>query len=559
MSNSLSRARRAALYGPSADDRIRLGDTDLWLRVERDLIPAGEQGLIGAGRNIRDGMVAQASRTREPALDLCIKCAVVLDPVLGAVKADIGIKDGRVVGIGHAGNPDVQDGVTMVLDTNTGIIPAAGLIATPGAIDCHVHFTSTSVLDEYLALGYTTLIGAGSGVAFDVGTNPRRVLEQMFASFAGVPVNVALLGRASSRTGPLEHDLEWGVSGFKIHEDLGAYPAVIDTTLGVADAFDVQVMIHTDSINESVTLEETVAAIAGRTIHAYHVEGAGGGHAPDMLEIVAEPNVLPSSTNPTNPYTAGAVGEHLDMIMSCHLMDAQLPADVAAAQSRVRPNTMAAEDLLHDIGAISMMSSDSVGMGHAGESVRRSWQLADAMKRRLGGVDDDNPRIMRYLAKYTINPAIAHGIAPHVGSLEPGKLADIVLWKPAWFGVKPELVLKDGMVASAHTGQGNGCTPWVQPGILRPMFGRLGDAPRMIGHVFASRAAADNLVLARTLGSRLLPCADTRTLTKAALLHNAALPKVVVDRRTAQVHVDGSPVELEPVERVALSRRFLLI
>ncbi|MGH3994126.1 MAG: urease subunit alpha, partial [Pseudonocardiaceae bacterium] len=348
MSFSLPRRLYADLYGPGEGDRIRLGDTSLLARVERSAIPVGEEGLIGAGRNIRDGMVATASTARESALDVCVKSAVVLDPVLGVLKADIGIKDGRIAAVGHAGNPDVQDQVDMTLDTNTGVLPAAGLIATPGAIDTHVHLLTGALMDVYLALGYTTLIGGSAGLMFDVGTNPRWVLERMFESLAGLPINVAFVGRAASTAAPLEEMLSWGVSGFKIHEDLGAYPSVIDNTLTVADDHDVQVLIHTDTMNESVSLEDTIAAIAGRTIHAYHVEGAGGGHSPDLLEIVSEPNVLTSSTNPTNPFTAGAVKEHLDMIMSVHQLKPQIPEDLAFAQARVRPETMAAEDALHD-------------------------------------------------------------------------------------------------------------------------------------------------------------------------------------------------------------------
>ncbi|MEA2207366.1 MAG: urease subunit alpha [Blastocatellia bacterium] len=560
MSYEIPHALYTGLYGPGEGDLVALADTNLRVRVERNLVPLGEEGLIGAGRNIRDGMVARASHDRESALDACIKSVLVIDPVLGVVKGDIGIKDGRIVGVGHAGNPDVQDGVDMILDTNTSIVPAAGLIATPGALDCHVHLLSAALLDDFVALGYTTLIGGGSGLVFDVGTNPRYTLERMFEAFAGYPLNVALIGRASSSEAPLEHALEWGASGFKIHEDLGAYPAVIDTTLRVADAYDVQAIIHTDTINEAVTLEETIDAIAGRTIHAYHVEGAGGGHAPDLLEIVRQPNVLPSSTNPTNPYTAAAVSEALDMILSVHLMNPQVPEDVAFAQSRVRPDTMAAEDLLHDLGAISMMGADTVGMGRAGETVRRTWQVAHAMKQRTGdNPSDDNDRVLRYLAKYTINPAIAHGIGGHVGSLEPGKLADVVLWRPGWFGVKPEVVLKDGLISAANTGQGNGATVTVEPMKLRPMFGSIGGAPRMLGHVFSAAAAADNRALADALGPRLLTVGGTRKLGKRDMVRNSAVPDVRVDRQSARVTVDGELVDLAPVTEVPMSRRYLLV
>jgi urease subunit alpha len=562
MTFELDRSLYASLYGPAAGDRVRLGDTNLVARVERSLIPEGEEALIGAGRNIRDGQVSRPSEQRESTLDFVLTNALVIDPVLGILKADIGVKDGKIAGVGHAGNPDFQDQVDMVVDTTTGTLIGSGLIATPGAIDCHVHLLAPAMMEDYLALGYTTLIGGGSGLVFDVGTNPRWALENMFASFAGFPINMAFISRASSTAAPLEGLLEWGASGFKIHEDLGAFPAVIDQTLQVADAYDVQVMIHTDSINESVSLEETIAAIAGRTIHAYHVEGAGGGHAPDLLEIVSERNVLPSSTNPTNPFGPGAVKEHLDMILSIHLQNPLLPEDVAFAQSRIRPQTMAAEDVLHDLGAISMLGADSTGMGRVAESVRRTFQLAHVMKERNGeqGGGDDNERILRYLAKVTINPAIAHGIDSYVGSLEPGKLADMVLWRPGWFGVKPEVVIKDGFIVSSNHGQGNGSTVFVEPMMLRPQFGAFGDAPARLAHLFVSQAAADNPELARgPHGSRLLPVRGTRTLDKSSMVRNDALPTVKVDKESFRVTVDGEEAVAEPAESVPLSRRYLLI
>ncbi len=563
MTFEVDRALSAGMVGPGEGDLVRLGDTTLFARVERSLIPPGEEGLIGAGRNIRDGQVARPSHEREPSLDAVVVNALVLDPVLGVVKADIGIKDGRIAGVGHAGNPDVQDGVDMVLGADASVFVAQGLIATPGAIDCHVHFLAPTMLEDYLALGYTTLVGGGSGLAFDVGTNPRFALERMLDATAAFPLNMAFIARAASAPGSLEHALEWGASGFKIHEDLGAFPAVIDETLRVADAHDVQVMIHTDSINESVSLEETVAAIGGRTIHAYHVEGAGGGHAPDLLEIVAEANVLPSSTNPTNPFSASAIKEHLDMIMSVHLMNPMLPEDVAFAQSRIRPQTMAAEDVLHDLGAISMLGADSTGMGRVGESVRRTFQLAHLMKERRGedgAPRDDNERILRYLAKVTVNPAIAHGIADHVGSLEPGKHADIVLWRPGWFGVKPELVIKDGFAVWSAHGQGNGSTVFVEPLMLRPQFGAFGDAPRRLSHVFVSQAALENPALRDgTHGSRLLPVRGTRRLSKADMVRNDSLPRVRVDRQSFRVFVDGEEALVPAATSVPLSRRYLLV
>lgn len=551
------------LYGPREGDLIRLGDTDVVVRVERDHTPPGEEGLMGAGRNVRDGMLVRPSRTRESALDLCVKGVVLIDPLLGIVKGDLGVKDGKVVGFGHAGNPDVQDGVDLVLDTNTAVLPAHGLIATPGAIDCHVHFLAGAIFEHYLALGYTTLIGGSAGLTFDVGANPRWVLERMFEALAQFPLNAAFLARASSAKAPLEHSAEAGISGYKIHEDLGAYPAVIDTTLRVAEQQGLQVMIHTDTINESVSLEDTMAAIDGRTIHAYHVEGAGGGHAPDLLEIVSYPNVLPSSTNPSNPFTASAVHEHMDMIMAAHLLKRSLPEDVAFAQSRVRPQTMAGEDALHDLGAISMMGSDSVGMGRAGESVRRTWQLAHMMKSR-GAWDtsagDDNERVLRYVAKHTVNPAIAHGIDRYVGSLAPGRYADLVLWNPAWFAVKPDIVIKDGFIAWANTGHGNGSTLFAEPMAMRQMFGAFGRAPASLGHLFVSPASLESSAVVRKgAGSRFLPVAPTRSVTKRDMVRNDACPRVEVDKDTFEVSIDGSTVDLEPARQLPLNRRYWLI
>ncbi len=560
----LDRGARRALYGPQEGDLVRLGDTCLFARVDASALPPGEEGIVGAGRNIRDGMLVRPSGTRESALDVCIPSVLVMDPMLGVLRADIGIKDGRIVGVGQAGNPDMQDGVDMVLDTNTSIIPGAGLIATAGAIDSHVHLLAADLLAECLALGYTTMIGAGSGLVFDMGTNPRRTLDLMLESVAGSPMNLAFISRGSSARAPLEDSLEWGAAAFKIHEDMGAYPAVIDTTLAAADDHDVQVMIHTDSMNESVTLRETLDAIAGRTIHAYHVEGAGGGHAPDILEIVGEPNVLPSSTNPTNPYAAATAGEHLDMLMAAHMLHAQIPEDLASAQGRIRPETMAAEDLLHDMGAISMMSSDSLGMGRAGETITRTWQLAHASRvREHDGPPPtaaDNERILRYLAKYTVNPAIAHGIDEHVGSLRPGRLADIVLWRPGWFGVKPEAVLKDGFLVFTQGGPMNGATAFVEPIRTRAQFGMRGRAPEAIGHVFVSQAAAENRELrARHPAGRLIAVHGIRGLGKRDMHRNDALPAVRVDPSSAAVQVDGRPVEVRPVTEVPLGRRHLLL
>ncbi len=439
MSTGVPRDVHRVLYGPAEGDVVPLGDTGLRLLVERSLIEPGEEAVVGAGRNLRDGLAIRSGAVgRDSALDMVIAGAVVVDPLLGVVRADIGVKEDRVVGIGQAGNPDVQSGVDLVVDAQTQIVGAWGLIATAGSIDTHVHLINAAQADTFCRNGYTTVIGATPGPSFDVGVGSRWTYETLLAGLGAWPLNIAMLGRASSSRHDLEAHLDVGVSGFKIHEDFGAFPAVIDASLQVSDSYDVQTIIHTDTINESVTLAETMAAIDGRTIHAYHVEGAGGGHTPDILEICGHRNVLPSSTNPTNPFTEAALAEHLDMIMSVHLQHRSIYTDLAFAQSRIRPTTMAAEDTLHDLGAISMMGSDSNGMGRAAESVRRTWQLASKMRQVTGDVDrpHDNERILRYLEKYTLCPAVAHGIGDSVGTLSPGRLADIVLWDPRFFGVE---------------------------------------------------------------------------------------------------------------------------
>jgi len=546
------------LYGPVEGDLVPLGDTGLQVLVDRSSVVPGEEILVGAGRNLRDGLAASPRAGRDSAMDLVVTSVLVLDPVLGVVKADIGVKEDRVVGVGQAGNPGTQSGVDLTVDSQTQFVPGAGLIATPGAIDTHVHLNNEAQAHTFCRNGYTTLIGASPGPSFDVGVGSTYNYERFLDGIATYPLNLAMLGRACSTPSELEAHLAVGVSGFKIHEDFGAFPAVIDAALSVSDEHDVQTIIHTDTINESATLQETLDAIAGRTIHAYHVEGTGGGHAPDILEICGQPHVLPSSTNPTNPFSQATLREHLDMIMSAHLQHRSLYEDLAFAQSRIRPTTMAAEDVLHELGAISMMGSDSNGMGRAAESVRRTWQLAAKMAPPSGG--PDNERVLRYLEKYTLCPALAHGIADHVGSLAPGRLADIVLWDPRYFGVKPNLVIKSGVISYALTGPGNGSVLMTQPLALRPQWGAVGTAPARLGTVFTSGLG---LEAARRRGSphasRLVAVRGTRGLRKSDLSRNAATPRVHVDADSFTVTVDGAPALSPATTTVPLSRRYLMV
>ena len=561
MSTAVPRDVYRLLYGPVEGDLVRLGDTDLRLRVDRSVVVPGEEALVGAGRNLRDGLAIRSGAVRDSALDMVVTGALIVDPVLGVIKADIGIKEDRIVGIGQAGNPDVSSGVDLVVDAQTQIVGGWGLIATPGAIDTHVHLNNAAQAETFCRNGYTTVIGASPGPSFDVGVGSRWTYETLIAGVGAWPLNIAMLGRASSSADDLEAHLEVGVSGFKIHEDFGAFPAVIDASLSVSDVHDVQTVIHTDTINESVTLAETMATVDGRTIHAYHVEGTGGGHAPDILAICGYPNVLPSSTNPTNPYTEVALAEHLDMIMGAHLQHRSIYTDLAFAQSRIRPTTMAAEDVLHDLGAISMMGSDSNGMGRAAESVRRTWQLADKMKRVAGDTSpSDNERILRYLEKYTLCPAVAHGISDSVGTLSPGRLADIVLWDPRSFGVKPSAVVKSGTITYFAAGTANGSILMTEPIRIRPMWGASGAASYRLSRVFTSRLG---LEAATRRGapylSRLLPVSGTRGLTKADLSRNGVTPDVQVDPDSFVVTVDGVEAMSPPTTEVPLSRRHLLI
>ncbi|MFM9106863.1 MAG: urease subunit alpha [Chloroflexota bacterium] len=562
----LSRQRYAALYGPTTGDRVRLADTSLIAEVERDAAVYGDEIVFGGGKSIRDGM-GQSARATD-ALDLVITNALIVD-WWGIVKADIGIKGGRIAGIGKAGNPDVLDGVdpALVVGASTEVIAGEGKIVTAGGIDSHVHFICPQQAEEAIASGVTTLIGGGTGPA--TGTNATTCtpgewnLGFMLRAADAFPVNIGLLGKGNcSNAEPLRRQVRAGACGLKLHEDWGTTPAAIDACLDVADEFDVQTAIHTDTINECGFLEETLRAIGGRTLHTYHTEGAGGGHAPDIIRIASFPNVLPSSTNPTRPYTVNTVEEHLDMLMVCHHLNPEVPEDVAFADSRIRAQTMMAEDILHDLGAISMIASDSQAMGRVGEVVIRTWQTADKMKRQRGplagdSARNDNLRIRRYVAKYTINPAIAHGIAHEVGSVETGKLADLAIWSPARFGVNPDLVLKGGVIAWAAMGDPNASIPTPQPVRYRPMFGAF--APDACAVTFLSKAAVDEGIPDRLrLRKRAVAVSGVRGVGKAAMRLNDAMPAITVDPETYEVRADGELLTCEPAAILPLAQRYFL-
>ncbi|MFC5750098.1 urease subunit alpha [Actinomadura rugatobispora] len=570
MSTELGRARYAGLYGPTAGDRVRLADTDLFVEVTEDRsrgpAGAGDEAVFGGGKVIRESM-GQARATRaEGALDLVITGAVVLDH-WGVVKADVGVRDGRIVALGKAGNPDTMDGVhpDLVIGPSTEVLAGNGKILTAGAVDSHVHLICPQLLDEALGAGVTTLIGGGTGPA--EGTKATTVtgawyLHRMLEALDGHPVNVALLGKGNTVSeDALWEQLRWGASGFKLHEDWGSTPAAIDACLRVADASGVQVALHTDTLNEAGYVESTLEAVGGRSVHAYHTEGAGGGHAPDIITVASHPNVLPSSTNPTRPHTVNTLDEHLDMLMVCHHLNPSVPEDLAFAESRIRPTTMAAEDVLHDLGAISMIGSDSQAMGRIGETVIRTWQTAHAMKRRRGALEGpaDNLRARRYVAKYTINPAIAHGLDAEVGSVEPGKLADLVLWDPAFFGVRPQVVLKGGVIAWAAMGDANASIPTPQPVLPRPMFGAAPPVAAATSLHFVSQAALDDGLAERLAVRRaLVPVGDTRRLGKADMPLNDALPAIEVDPDTFTVSIDGDVVEPAPVDELPMAQRYFL-
>jgi urease subunit alpha len=568
----IDRDAYARLYGPTTGDRVRLGDTELWIEIERDCTHYGDEITFGGGKVIRDGMGQHPTATRdEGVLDTVITNVVVLDAT-GIVKADVGLRDGRISGIGKAGNPWLQDGVApgMTVGASTEAIAGEGLILTAGAVDAHVHFICPQQVDNALASGVTTMLGGGTGPAS--GTNATTCtpgawhLARMFDATDALPVNVAFLGKGNaSGAEALREQVRAGACGLKLHEDWGSTPSAIDTALRVADEMDVQVAIHTDTLNEMGFVEDTLRAIAGRTIHTYHTEGAGGGHAPDIIRVAGEPYVLPSSTNPTRPFTVNTLAEHLDMLMVCHHLDPSIPEDVAFADSRIRGETIAAEDILHDLGAISMISSDSQAMGRVAEVVRRTWQTAHKMKLQRGplagdGERHDNERVKRYVAKYTINPAIAHGFSEHVGSVEVGKLADLVLWHPAFFGWRPELVIKGGAIAWAAMGDPAASIPTPQPVQMRPMWGAFGRAPQATALTFVSAAslASGTLGDRSAGGRRYVAVRNVRTIGKRDLVRNDALPRIEVDPRTYDVRADGELLRCEPLAELPLAQRYAL-
>ncbi|MCS5603053.1 MAG: urease subunit alpha [Paracoccus sp.] len=561
MAQTLSRADYAAMYGPTTGDRIRLADTQLLIEVERDLTIPGEEVKFGGGKVVRDGM-GQSQITRAGgAVDTVITGVVVFDHQ-GIVKADVGLKDGRIAAIGKAGNPDTQPGVTIIIGPGTEIIAGEGKIVTPGGFDCHIHYICPQQVDHGLHSGITTLLGGGTGpahgtLATTCTPGPWHI-ARMLEAVSDLPVNIGIAGKGNaSLSAPLEEQVRAGACALKLHEDWGTTPAAIDNCLSVADRMDVQVMIHTDTLNESGFVEDTMAAIAGRTIHAYHTEGAGGGHAPDIIRMVGMTNVLPSSTNPTRPYTGNTIEEHLDMLMVCHHLDRRVPEDVAFAESRIRRETIAAEDILHDLGAFSVISSDSQAMGRIGEVIIRTWQTAHKMRVQRGRLEgetgqNDNLRARRYIAKYTINPAVAHGVSAHIGSIAPGKRADLVLWSPAFFGAKPEMVLVGGQICVAQMGDPNGSIP-AQPVYSQPMWGHSGRASAL----FVSRAGLEDGA-GEGLSKTLIAVAETRGIDKADMALNDALPAIEVDPETYEVRADGQLLTCEPATDLPLAQRYFL-
>ncbi len=566
MSTRISRAAYAEMFGPTTGDRMRLADTDLWVKIERDYTIYGEEVKFGGGKVIRDGM-GQGQRVSAEVADTVITNAVIIDH-WGIVKADVGLKDGRIWKIGKAGNPDIQPGVDIPIGAATEAIAGEGMILTAGGIDTHIHFICPQQIEEALMSGVTTMLGGGTGPAtgtFATTCTPGPWhLASMLSAADAFPMNLGFLGKGNvSQPEPLREQVRAGAIGLKLHEDWGTTPAAIDTCLSVADEMDVQVAIHTDTLNESGFVEASIAAFKGRTIHTFHTEGAGGGHAPDIIRVAGEPNVLPSSTNPTRPFTVNTIAEHLDMLMVCHHLDPGIAEDVAFAESRIRRETIAAEDILHDLGAFSMMSSDSQAMGRVGEVIIRTWQTAHKMRTQRGSLsgDDathDNARVKRYIAKYTINPALAHGIAHQVGSVEPGKLADLVLWRPGFFGVKPSIILKGGMIAAAAMGDPNASIPTPQPVHYRPMFGAFGGGLRT-SVTFVSQAALENPAVA-ALGLRkpLVAVHGTRTVKKADMVHNGWMPRIEVDPETYQVRADGELLVCEAASVLPMAQRYFL-
>lgn len=570
MPKRMSRREYVELFGPTVGDRVRLGDTDLWAEVERDYLVSGDECVFGGGKTLRDGLGTHGGATSASGvLDFVITNALLIDAVQGIVKADIGIKDGRIVGIGKAGNPQIMDGVDpgLVVGASTDVRSAEGMIVTAGGIDVHVHFDSAGLCEEAIASGITTMIGGGLGpVTVGICSSGTVNLARMLQAAEAFPLNFGFLAKGSAyAVEPLLEQVRAGAIGLKIHEDWGAMPAVIHASLDAADELDVQVQIHTDTLNESGFFERTIEAIAGRTIHTYHSEGAGGGHAPDIIRVSGEANCLPSSTNPTNPYTRNTFDEHLDMVMVCHHLNPRVPEDVAFAESRIRRETIAAEDVLHDLGAISVIGSDSQGMGRIGETIARTWQMASHMKAERGslaedeGSGNDNTRIKRYVAKYTLNAAKIFGIDHEIGSLEPGKLADIVLWEPKFFGIKPEVVFKGGFPTWSVMGESNASLMTCEPLLYRPQWGAYGQAKKALSVTFMAGAAIDADIPGRLgLEKRCVPTRGTRTLTKRDLLWNDALPAIRVDPETYRVEVDGELCTCEPMERVPLGQLYVL-
>jgi urease subunit alpha len=566
----ISRAQYSEMFGPTVGDRVRLGDTELWAEVERDLLVYGDECLFGGGKTLRDGLGTNGSITADRgALDFVITGALIVDAVLGIVKADIGVKDGRIAGVGKAGNPDVMDGVhpELIVGANTDVRSAEGMIVTAGAIDVHVHFDSAGLCEEAISAGITTMIGGGLGpVTVGICSSGTTNLTRMLQAAEDYPLNFGFLGKGSaSSVEPLLEQIRAGAIGLKIHEDWGAMPAVIHASLDAADELDVQLQIHTDTLNESGFFERTMEAIGGRTIHTYHSEGAGGGHAPDIIRVGGERNCLPSSTNPTNPYTLNTFDEHLDMVMVCHHLSPRIPEDVSFAESRIRRETIAAEDVLHDMGAISVIGSDSQGMGRIGETIARTWQLAAHMKAERGslpedsGTGHDNQRIKRYVSKYTINAARIFGIDDQIGSIEPGKLADLVLWDPRFFGIKPEVVFKGGFPAWSVMGESNASLMTCEPLRYRPQWGANGPARHATSLTFMAQAAIDEGVPERIgLRKGVAAPAGTRKLGKGDLLWNDALPDISVDPETYRVEVDGELCTCEPMARVPLGPLYVL-
>lgn len=557
------------LFGPTVGDRVRLADTDLIIEVEKDLLRHGDEVVFGGGKSARDGMGQASGVSSKESLDLVITNAIILDPVIGIIKADIGIKDGKIVGVGNAGNPNIMDDIDMIISSNTEVIAGEHTICTPGTIDAHIHFISPQQAIDAICNGVTTMIGGGTGPAD--GTNATTCtpgpwnITRMLEAVEDLPLNFGFLAKGNdSQEIALLEQLKAGACGLKLHEDWGSTPATIDSALKVADKTDTQVAIHTDTLNECGFVDDTIEAINGRTIHTYHTEGAGGGHAPDIMRIAGEKNILPSSTNPTRPFTVNTISEHLDMMMVCHHLNSSVPEDVAFAESRIRGETIAAEDVLHDIGALSMYSSDSQAMGRVGEVTTRLWQTADKMKKMTGRLkeeqgDNDNMRVKRYLAKITINPAITQGISEYVGTLEPGKIADIVIWTPQFFGIKPKIIIKGGFIAYSLMGDSNASIPTTEPIYYKPMFGALGKAVQSTSFLFTSKLAIENGLESKTrTKKRFLPVKNCRGIGKKDMLYNDATPIIEIDPETYKVKVDGKIATVEPASQLSLARLYNL-